>query len=45
MKSGSFSDIHGNLDMLQKAIDICKAQDVEQYIVLEIGFDGPDSQC
>lgn len=45
-KAAVFSDIHGNLDMLQKAIDICKAQDVEQYIVLgDMISDGPDSQA
>lgn len=45
-KVAVFSDIHGNLDILLKAIDMCKAEGVERYIVLgDMISDGPDSQA
>ena len=45
-KVAVFSDIHGNLDILQKAIDMCKAEGVERYVVLgDMISDGPDSQA
>ncbi len=45
-KAAIFSDIHGNLDILLKAIDICKSKGIERYIVLgDMISDGPDSQA
>ena len=43
-KAAILSDIHGNLHMLLKALDICKDQGVERYIILgDMVTDGPDS--
>ncbi len=45
-KAAVFSDIHGNLQMLLRALDICREKGVDKYVVLgDMISDGPDSQA